>query len=310
MVNQTNVEILFDVMDQSATILYETYRMPYLDGLVKTCENIMSNSIEDAFSERADDLMKKIKTLNDIEFEKEEIRKAFQYACLRGFKHKNVTNQLITPDSVGIFMNFLIEKLYSKKQLSVFDPLVGTGNLVTTIANQRKENAEIIGVDNDLTNYKLSTALFDMLGYGDKVFCQNTLTYIGPNSDCIVTDFSGLETKDVFDIIKHQKKNIIPGGFFMGIIDNNLFDDDSLAGFIKEVNDLWYFFGLVVLPKQFFKYQGKSILILQDKSDKFVQPKSFLMVEIPSFEEQEDMLNVIERTNKWFANTEFYKAGE
>lgn len=310
MINQKNIEVLFDVLDESSKILYETYKTPYLDGIVKTCENIMSHSVEEAYAEKSEELMSQVIKLDDIEFEKEEIRKAFQYACLRGFKHKNMTNQMITPESIGIFMSFLIDKLYRKKSLTIFDPLLGTGNLITTIANQRREGTEIIGIDNDLTNYKLSIALFDMLGYGESVFCQDTISYIGPKSDCIITDFSGLEVNDIFEIILHEKKNIISDGFFMSIIDNDLFNDESLSELIKKVNDGWYFFGLIVLPKQFFKYQGKSILILQDKGSKFIQPKSFMMVEIPSFEKQEDMLSVIEKINKWFSDTEFHKVGE
>ena len=61
---------------------------------------------------------------------------------------------------------------------------------------------------------------------------------------------------------------------------------------------------------QFFKYQGKSILILQNIGDKFIKPKTFMMAEIPSFDKKEDMMNVIAKLNTWFKNTEFYKVGE
>ena len=310
MVNQTNIEKLFDVLDESAIILYERYKLPYLEGLIKTCENIISDSVNEDFTEKSEILRDKLDRLKDIEFQKEEIRKAFQYACLKGFKHKNITNQMITPDSIGIFLSYLIDKLYLKKKLTILDPLVGTGNLITTIANQREDDVNLIGVDNEMNSYMLSQALFDMLGYGDKVFYQDTLTYSGPESDVIVTDFSGIEMDEIFKIIKHQRNNIADNGFLMGIIDNNFFDDDKLSEFINEVKQEWHFFGLVVLPKQFFKYHGKSILILQNIGEGFIKPKTFMMAEIPSFEKKEEMLKVINRLNQWFKDTEFKRVGD
>jgi site-specific DNA-methyltransferase (adenine-specific) len=101
MIDQKRIEILFDCFDESATLLYTKYKLPYLEGLVKTCENIIANSVEEEYQEIAFELQTFLDKVSDIEFNKEEIRKAFQYACLKGFKHANISNQMITPESVG-----------------------------------------------------------------------------------------------------------------------------------------------------------------------------------------------------------------
>jgi len=47
MINQENVEKLFDILDNSASRYYEIMKLPYLEGLVRTCENILSNTVEE-----------------------------------------------------------------------------------------------------------------------------------------------------------------------------------------------------------------------------------------------------------------------
>lgn len=119
MINHNNVEKLFEVLDASANILFEKCKLPYLEGIVKTCENIVSDSVlsED---EKIDSFLKKqIDCISDIEFKKEEIRKAFQYTCLKGFKQQNINNQMITPESIGFLIGYLLDKLYQKKDLLI-----------------------------------------------------------------------------------------------------------------------------------------------------------------------------------------------
>ncbi|XMB73177.1 hypothetical protein RJI07_04490 [Mycoplasmatota bacterium WC30] len=310
MINQENIEALFDCLDESSTLLYQKYKISYLEGLIKTCENIISNDIEEDYLDIENELKNKINKIKKIEFKKEEIRKAFQYACLRGFKHGQISNQMITPDTIGVFINYLVSKLYIRKKLFVLDPLVGTGNLVTSLANNSDKEMNLFGVDIDVTSYKLSTALFDMLGYGENVYCQDTLTYNSPLMDLIVTDYSGIQEDEVFNIIQHHGSNIKTGGFMVGVFDDETIKEDVLIKHAKDLNEAWKLFGLIKLPAGILKKQNKSIVIFQRNGDVVIQPKAFLIVELPEFTENEEMLKVIDQLNNWFKNTEFYKLGE
>jgi site-specific DNA-methyltransferase (adenine-specific) len=306
-VNQKNVELLFDCFDQSATLLYEKTKLPYLEGIVKTCENILADSANESSRELNQELEKIISTISQVEFNKEEIRKAFQFACLKGLKHKNISNQMITPESIGLFFSYLVEKLYERKDLVVYDPLVGSGNLITSMANNLEKSLTLIGVDKDLVFSKLTQALFGMLKYGEDVYFQDALTFSNIKVDLIVTDFSGLSQTDVFQLIKYNKELLKDNSFLISVIDNSFFDSSLLKEFIYEVKNDWHFFGMLVLPEMFFKNDKKSIFILQRIGKDFIKPNKFLIADLPDFNNQLETEKVIGQINDWFKQIEFKK---
>lgn len=310
MVDQNNVEKLFDCLDQSASLYYERMKMPYLEGLVKTCENILANSVITEDLDLNKELLDLINTVSDIEFNKEEIRKAFQYSCLRGLKHQGISNQMITPESIGLFFSYLIEKLYDLPKYTIFDPLIGSGNLITSLANNLDKATNLVGVDKDLTYYKMAQALFGMLEYGEDVFCQDVLSFENITADVLVTDFSGVVQEDIYDIIKHLYGLLREDGFFLSVIDNQFFDDERIRDFIYEVKDKWHFFGMIVLPITIFKNNQKSIFILQKIGSNFIRPEKFLVADLPDFNDESEMVKVINQLNEWFKKIEFYRVRE
>lgn len=307
MINQGNVEKLFDLLDESASILFETLNTPYLEGLVKTCENILANSVDSGDQELDKRLLALINEVTDIDFNREEIRKAFQYACLKGYKHQNFANDMITPESIGIFFSYLVEKLYNLNDMLILDPLVGTGNLVTSVANNLNKNIEIIGIDINSAICNLAQALFGMLEYGDNVYCQDVNTFKNISADLIVTDFSGVNNVEIFSIIKHANSLLKKDSFLISVIDNVFFADNRLKDFIFEVKDHWHFFGMIVLPKSLFKNNEKSIFIMQSVGENFVRPEKFLVAELPDLSSERDMIKVISQLNDWFKKIDFYR---
>ncbi|MGD9964237.1 MAG: class I SAM-dependent methyltransferase [Candidatus Izemoplasmatales bacterium] len=307
MVKQDNVEKLFDVFDQSAILYYEKLKISYLDGLVKTCENILANSVESDLKDLNIKLLELMESIKDIDFNKEEIRKAFQYSCLRGLKHQNISNQMVTPESLGIFISYLVNKFYDKDDLLIFDPLVGTGNLLSGLANNLEKQVALVGVENDMMFYKLSQALLGMLEYGNDIYYQDILSFNNLESDLSVTDFSGVEQEKIYDIIKHIYSLLKEDSFFISIIDNTFFDDEKIRDFIYEVKDKWHFFGMIVLPESIFKNNHKSIFILQKIGKNFIKPEKFLVADLPDFSDQTEMVKVINQLNEWFEKIEFYR---
>ncbi len=307
MVNQSNIEALFDCLDESATLLYKTYKLSYIDGVVEACENIMSNSVNEEHESIKDELMSLIQKIDTIEFNKEEIRKAFQYACLRGFKHEGISNQMITPDTIGIFINYLISKLYDKQNLLVLDPVLGTGNLITTIANNSDKNMTIMGVDSDSLANKLSNALFDMLDYGDQVYFQDTLMFKCPPTDLLVGDYSGIPSETIFKMISHHASNIISGGFHIGIFDEQKVTPEILVEKSKGLNEHWNLFGYIRLPESMFKNDKKNLVIFQRAGKEVTLPKKMLLVDLPPLSDQTEMTKIISQLNDWFKITQVYK---
>jgi len=306
-INQENIEKLFDCFDKSASAMYQVNRTTYLEGLIKTCENILAAEVDEENQELNQTLTKILKSVLDLEFNKEEIRKAFQYACLKGLKHINISNQMITPDSIGVFFAYLIEKVYEKNDLVIIDPLVGTGNLIVSLANNLKKNLLLIGVDYEKISCQLSRALFEITDYGDSVYCQDIMTFKNVTADVVITDFSLLEQAKIYDIIKHMSGLLIDDGFMISVIDNHFFDDTSITDFITSVKSSWHFFGMIVLPDVMFRAQKKSIFILQKIGKSFIKPKKFLLADLPGFDDEYKMTEVINNINKWFENIDFYK---
>ncbi|MGD9910717.1 MAG: hypothetical protein AB7U79_09000, partial [Candidatus Izemoplasmatales bacterium] len=87
MVNSKNIEAIFDYLDECGLILYAENKTPYIKGVVLGCELLLSDEIAIAISDESRQKIKKIsKKIEDVSFQKEEIRKAMQLAVLKGFK--------------------------------------------------------------------------------------------------------------------------------------------------------------------------------------------------------------------------------
>ncbi|MBU1144302.1 MAG: N-6 DNA methylase [Firmicutes bacterium] len=306
MLNQTNIELIYEVIDESSMIFFETINTTYLAGIVFTCENILSQEILQDINEDAKlKLFALIHKIYSIDFKKEEVRKALQLSILKGLKHSNRNNQDITPDTIGIFIAYLVDKLYHNQTLKlIFDPLIGTGNLLTCIGNHIEAEVELIGVEHNEESYKLARALFDMMDYKDNLFFQDTLTFNNIASDLIVTDFPTLDKINEpyfpYEVIKHHYHNLRNDGYFIGIIPNDFFTVSGSVAFKESIIDMWKVLGLIQLPISMFKGIGKSVLILQKCTKEELKNDVVLLAEIPSFEDQEGVQIAIKKINKWF----------
>jgi len=306
MVNKKHIEILFRYIDTSAITLFEELKIGYLEGITEAVNNLISDSVEQNISKAAlTDLKNLLLDVKSIDFQKEEVRKAMQLCILKGFKHQKRTNADITPDTIGIFIGFLVEKLYPKaKELVIFDPLVGTGNLITTVANQLKTPSQLIGVESNIESYHLALAMFDMMNYGDELYFQDTLLFYNLKADVIVTDFPYSEVENgsyfPYDAINHHYNNLDEGAYLIAVVPNDFFEVPGSDMFKDVIKDLWQVVGLVKLPDSLFKTMGKSIFILQKNGTSVQKLEKVLLADITSFED-EDVLQVqIAKINQWF----------
>ncbi len=313
MKNDASIERMYDVLDESAMLYYNKKKLPYLKGVVKACENITAGFAEESDAALREQLNRLLDTIDGIEFSKESVRKALQLCILKGFKHIGHSNEGLTPDSIGIFMAYLVDKLFlGDERLIVFDPLVGTANLLTTFANHStKKQLALCGVEKDKTVYPVARAMFDMMGYGDQVYFQDTLTFSNIKADVILTDFP-LEPDNehlVYDVLDHHSANVRDNGFFLGVVDNDFFGEASSESFREAIFAKWQFIGLIHLPESMFKKHNKSILILRKKQEGTNDSTRVLMADIPSFNDKAGLEATIKKINQWFKEY-FEKEGE
>lgn len=325
-VSQT-VETLFSIFDSSAVVLRKELDVTYLEALVETGDNLFEGAIlQEELSESAiERLNREYSTFNEETYKGEEIRKAFQLAILKGMKEGVQTNHEMTPDAVGMFMSYLFHKfMKGQNEITVLDPAIGTGNLMTTVFNSAKEGLAMsgFGVEVDEVLIKLALVNANLQKHAIEFFHQDGLAplYIDP-VDAVISDLpigyypneiGASEYKLKADegmsyahhlFIEQSVKHTKEGGYLFFLVPNFIFESDQapkLHAFIKET---CFIQGLLQLPVSMFKNEknAKSIFVLQKKGPSVTMPKQALLVELPKFSNMKAMEDIMDQLNTWFA---------
>ncbi|KMP25455.1 DNA methylase [Bacillus cereus] len=321
------VETLFSIFDSSAVVLRKELDVTYLEALVETGDNLFEGAIlQEELSESAiERLNREYSTFNEETYKGEEIRKAFQLAILKGMKEGVQANHEMTPDAVGMFMSYLFHKfMQGQNEITVLDPAIGTGNLMTTVFNSAKEGLTMsgFGVEVDEVLIKLALVNANLQKHAIEFFHQDGLAplYIDP-VDAVVSDLpigyypneiGASEYKLKADegmsyahhlFIEQSVKHTKEGGYLFFLVPNFIFESDQapkLHAFIKET---CFIQGLLQLPVSMFKNEknAKSIFVLQKKGSSVTMPKQALLVELPKFSNMKAMEDIMDQLNTWFA---------
>ncbi len=325
-VSQT-VETLFSIFDSSAVVLRKELDVTYLEALVETGDNLFEGAIlQEELSEAAiERLNREYSTFNEETYKGEEIRKAFQLAILKGMKEGVQANHEMTPDAVGMFMSYLFHKfMQGQNEITVLDPAIGTGNLMTTVFNSAQENITMsgFGVEVDEVLIKLALVNANLQKHAIEFFHQDGLAplYIDP-VDAVISDLpigyypneiGASEYKLKADegmsyahhlFIEQSVKHTKEGGYLFFLVPNFIFESDQapkLHAFIKET---CFIQGLLQLPVSMFKNEknAKSIFVLQKKGPSVTMPKQALLVDLPKFSNMKAMEDIMDQLNTWFA---------
>ncbi|CUB10494.1 N-6 DNA Methylase [Bacillus cereus] len=322
------VETLFSIFDSSAVVLRKELDVTYLEALVETGDNLFEGAIlQEELSESAiERLNREYSKFNEETYKGEEIRKAFQLAILKGMKEGVQANHEMTPDAVGMFMSYLFHKfMKGQNEITVLDPAIGTGNLMTTVFNSAQENITMsgFGVEVDEVLIKLALVNANLQKHAIEFFHQDGLAplYIDP-VDAVVSDLpvgyypneiGASEYKLKADegmsyahhlFIEQSVKHTKEGGYLFFLVPNFIFESDQapkLHAFIKET---CFIQGLLQLPVSMFKNEknAKSIFVLQKKGPSVTMPKQALLVELPKFSNMKAMEDIMDQLNTWFAS--------
>jgi site-specific DNA-methyltransferase (adenine-specific) len=320
------VEELFILFNETAIVLQEEMSCTYLEALAETGENLFHSSIlQEELSElTVKRLKKQYEQVNLERFSKEEIRKAFQLAILKGMKENIQPNHQMTPDTVGILVGYLVSKFVQKTEYRLLDPAVGTGNLLTTVLNQQaQKNIESFGADIDDILIKLAYVNANLQEHSVRFFHQDSLEplFLDP-IDVVVSDLPvGFYPNDLraadYQIkakeghtfshhlfIEQSVKHTVPGGYLFFLIPNGLFESEQAPLLHEYIKEHLIVQGLIQLPETMFKNKNaeKSILILQKKGENIQPPKQALLVQLPSLSSAAVMEKVLGKMDEWFKN--------
>ncbi|MGM0830174.1 MAG: class I SAM-dependent methyltransferase [Bacillota bacterium] len=318
------VESLFGIIDETATLLQEELACSYLEAVAETGENLFQGDVlqEEVSELTKKRLNKKYDEVSLSQLENENIRKAFQFAILKGMKENVQPNHQMTPDSLGLFISYLVSKFTrGMDTLTILDPAIGTGNLLTTVLNQMPgKETQSIGVEIDEVLIKLAYVGADLQKHPLQLFNQDSIEplFIDP-VDLVLCDLpigyypNDLRAQDyelkaeeghsyahhlfIEQSLKHTKE----GGYLFFIVPNGLFESPystQLQTYLKEKADIQ---GFLQLPLSLFKNKNsaKSILILQKKKDGLKPPKEVLLAELPSLSNQRALQDIMSKIDQW-----------
>lgn len=304
-----NLELFYDVLDESNNLMFEFYKKPYFDLLELTVKNILAgevlNNIEDDDKKSLEKIYAKLENVN---FSLEDIRKSMQAIILKGFKEMGIPNGNTTPDTIGLLYVYLILKLFKdeKRSLSILDPLAGTGNLLFTVANSLKEEPLLFACDNDEYMVRLIKMTSDLLGYNVDIFLQDTRQLNLINLDVIMFDMPNTNNEKEYlpySYILNYSKMLSENGVILGLVSNDFFDFDNDKKFRDNLLKDLSIVGLIELPDEMFKQsKPKIILVLAKKK----LDKECFIVKLPSFNDVNLFNQSLMEIEAWFENN-YYK---
>ncbi len=238
-------------------------------------------------------------------FDGPSMRKAFQLFILQAFKDDQIANALMTPDGIGYFIGYLIDKLYDTAPLRVLDPFLGTGNFLATLAEGLPDTTVYSGIEIHDQLVELARNYLDALDITHTLYQQDSFSFKDHRFDLIVTDFP-IYKKDSkapylpYYGILHHLDHLEPNQFMICLIENDFFDTAAADEFKKSLQTKAHLYGLLKLDETLFKAHPKSILILQKKAHSNDLIDHFLVAEIPAFDDLDAMEDALVKINTWF----------
>lgn len=327
---QRTSQKLFELFDQGTEILQSALRSSYLDAMLENAENVIDGqvAVEDGVPdqktvEKLDKLYQELK-LKDADAE--TIRQVIQLSFLKVIRKDAIqANHQMTPDTIGFLMAFLIEKISKlDRPYSIFDPAVGTGNLLTTVMNQlEKSSSEPVhgyGIDNDPSMLEVASASVTLQGLNVDLFHQDSINALDiPECDLAVSDLpigyypldqntSNYQTRAkeghsyVHHLLIEQAMNYLrPGGYGVFLVPSNIFQTKVSQSFVKWIHSVAYLQGLINLPAELFANPNaqKAILLLQRHGNNSKQAVKVLLGEFPSFKKPKEFSAFMQEIDQW-----------
>ncbi|GGA82203.1 class I SAM-dependent methyltransferase [Ornithinibacillus halotolerans] len=320
---KTKVEYLFEWMDETTKTIESHLHEPYLDSLIITLETLFfqgaDESLDDILTHKLHNAIEKIKL---EEYDTSEIRKAIQFSILKGMKDNTQQQHLITPEAIGLVIGYIAQKLMvNYKQVRVFDPASGTGNLLTTVISQLEKETEAYASEVDPTLLQLALVSANLQKTTIEFFHQDSLRpFLLDPVDLIVSDLPvGYYPDDIrastFELkaeeghsfshllfIEQSMNYTNPGGYLVLMVPNFIFDGEGSDKFHAFIQKNAHIIGVIQLPDSAFqsKKNAKCILILQKKGNNTEGPKQPLLAQLPSLKNSRAMEDILGKMNNWF----------
>lgn len=306
-IDNKKVDLFYDLIDKACMIYYNDIKRDYLEAFISFTNALINGLDEPKLSSKAVQKLEKIiNQISSQDFLNEEVRLAVELVLIKGYKHRNLLLDFLTPDGVSYIFSFIVNSIINNDpkykdlddddfdEVVVMDTVMGAGNMLNTIINNGARSITGIGIERDILLANLAKSLAEIIDNDIIVNVQDAKIKFNALADIIVGDFG--ETEDVYDIILARLDNILNNGYFAYMVNNDFFTkatNEFKEALLKEATLM----GLIVLPSNFVKkgHVGKSIIVGKKEI-----LKDYQMSVISIDENLSDMNNVAKKINKMF----------
>lgn len=317
-----DLEEIFELINGAIKIVEKQLDETYLDSLAIVLEWLLFEEAPEVHQALDEQLHSRLKTfdLNNLSIDKR--KKLIELLTLKGMKDSTQPQHLITPETIGLFMGYLVNKLIDiKKPIRIFDPVCGTANLLTTVLSQRKGEYQAYGSEIDPTLIRLAVNNANLQEMEIELFHQDSLRpFLLDPVDVVVADLPvGYYPDDVIAanyelkakegrsyahhlLIEQSLNYTKEKGYLLFLIPEFLFDSDQAGQLKNFLQKHAHIIGVLRLPDDAFKSKQnvKSIFILQKKGDETKHPRQPLLAMLPSFTDTQGMESILTQINEWF----------
>ncbi|WP_304127210.1 class I SAM-dependent methyltransferase [Gemella sanguinis] len=253
-------------------------------------------------------------------YDKETIRKVYQFLLLKALKELNDPSYDITPEVITMYISHLIECIYGDKKVSITDLASGSGSLLINIAALVKGEKEITSVDVDSNYVRLQQNIFNLLETNVEIINQDALKPLNiKKQDILISDVpfgyyadedNSLNYKlcstDGYSLnallfIEQAANYLDENGVGILVIPKKVLElEDNFKKYLEEDINLN---AVITLPDEMFKNvsQQKAIILITKKGQTRL-PNQVFLAQIPSFQNKASYAKFIEEFNEWLEN--------
>ena len=253
-------------------------------------------------------------------YDKETIRKVYQFLLLKALKELNNPSYDITPEVITMYISHLIECIYGDKKVSITDLASGSGSLLINIAALVKGEKEITSVDVDSNYVRLQQNIFNLLETNVEIINQDALKPLNiKKQDIVISDVpfgyyadedNSLNYKlcstDGYSLnallfIEQAANYLDENGVGILVIPKKVLElEDNFKKYLEEDINLN---AVITLPDEMFKNasQQKAIILITKKGQTRL-PNQVFLAQIPSFQNKASYAKFIEEFNEWIEN--------
>ena len=253
-------------------------------------------------------------------YDKETIRKVYQFLLLKALKELNNPSYDITPEVITMYISHLIECIYGDKKVSITDLASGSGSLLINIAALVKGDKELTSVDVDSNYVRLQQNIFNLLETNVEIINQDALKPLNiKKQDVVISDVpfgyyadedNSLNYKlcstDGYSLnallfIEQAANYLDENGVGILVIPKKVLElEDNFKKYLEEDINLN---AVITLPDEMFKNvsQQKAIILITKKGQTRL-PNQVFLAQIPSFQNKASYAKFIEEFNEWLEN--------